>query len=99
MKTEWMSFICQSISTAVMNLFIFLFFKNIYGCKLKKRFYVLSYWCAVILMIAVNTIGIPFINLTYSFISLNILCILLFQSDVKKNMGAQFIFLVSFCFD
>ncbi len=100
MNTELLSFISQSISTATANLFVFLFYKNIYGCKYKKKGrYVLSYLSAVILMIVINMIGNPIINLIYSFISLNIICFLLFESNFKKvwvhNLFFWFLFVLT----
>lgn len=93
MNTELLSFISQSISTASANLFVFLFCKNLYGCKYKKkRYYILSYWGAVILMITVNMIGNPIVNLVYSFISANAICLLLFESDLKKVWGHNLFF-------
>ena len=93
MNTELMSFISQSISTATANLFVFLFCKNLYGCKYKKkRYYILSYLGAVILMITVNIIGNPIVNLVYSFISANAICLLLFESDLKKVWGHNLFF-------
>lgn len=66
-------------------LFDFLFYKNIYGCKYeKKRYYVISYLIAVLLLLLVNRIGDPYINMLYSFISENVICILLFESRIKK---------------
>lgn len=77
MSTELLSFISQSISTATLNLFVFLFCKNMYGCKYKKKYcYMLSYLVAVLMMILVNIISNPFVNLGYSFISLNAICFL-----------------------
>lgn len=100
MNTELLSFISQSISTATANLFVFLLYKNLYGCKYKKiRYYILSYFGAVILMIAVNMIGNPFLNLAYSFISLNAICFVLFESDFKKiwanNLFFWFLFVLT----
>lgn len=100
MNTELLSFISQSISTATANLFVFLFYKNLYGCKYKKKsHYVLSYLGAVILMITVNMIGNPIINLIYSFIALNTICFLLFESDLKKiwahNLFFWFLFVLT----
>ncbi len=100
MSTELLSFISQSISTATLNLFVFLFCKNIYGCKYKKKsYYILSYVAAVLLMILVNMFSNPFVNLAYSFISLNVICFLLFESDLKKtwahNLFFWFLFVVT----
>ena len=100
MSTELLSFISQSISTATANLFVFLFCKNIYGSKYnKKRFYILSYFGAVVLMIAVNMIGNPVVNLVYSYISANAVCLILFESDFKKvwahNLFFWFLFVLT----
>lgn len=100
MNTELLSFISQSISTATLNLFVFLFCKNMYGCKYKKkRYYILSYFAAVLLMILVNMIDNPFLNLAYSFVSLNTICFLLFESDLKKiwahNLFFWFLFVLT----
>jgi len=93
MNTELLSFISQSISTATLNLFVFLFCKNIYGCKYKKKsYYILSYVAAVLSMILVNMISNPFVNLAYSFISLNAICFLLFESDLKKTWAHNLFF-------
>lgn len=100
MSTELLSFISQSISTAAANLFVFLFCKNLYGCKYnKKRYYILSYLGAVILMITVNMIENPIINLIYSFVSANVVCLILFESNFKKvwvhNLFFWFLFVLT----
>lgn len=100
MNTELLSFISQSISTATANLFIFLFYKNLYGCKYKKkRYYLVGYFITVLLMICVNQIGNPYVNMVYSFISANAVCILLFESQIKKiwlyNLLLWFMFIFS----
>lgn len=100
MNTELLSFISQSISTATLNLFVFLFCKNMYGCKYKKKhYYILSYLAAIILMIAVNMLDNPFVNLLYSFFSANAVCLLLFESDFKKvwahNLFFWFLFVLT----
>ncbi len=100
MNTEVLSFISQSFSTATANLFVFLFYKNLYGCKYKKKhYYILSYLATIILMIAVNMLGNPIINLVYSFFSANVVCLLLFESDLKKvwahNLFFWFLFVLT----
>ncbi len=100
MNTELLSFISQSISTATLNLFVFLFCKNMYGCKYKKKhYYILSYLVAIILMITVNMLDNPFVNLLYSFFSANVVCLLLFESDFKKvwahNLFFWFLFVLT----
>lgn len=100
MNCEIISFISQSIITIISNLLIFLFYKNIYRCKYeKKRYYIIGYFIAVLLMICVNQIGNPYINMFYSFISVNAVCIILFESQIKKiwlhNLLLWFMFIFS----
>lgn len=85
MNFETVSFIGQSIITLTANLLMFLFYKNIYACKYEKKRYCISGYCiAVLLMICVNQIGDPYVNMVYSFISGNAVCIILFESQIKK---------------
>lgn len=100
MNTGLLSFISQSISTATANLFVFLLYKNLYGCKYKKiSYYILSYFGAVILMIAVNMIESPIVNLVYSFVSANVVCLFLFEEDLKRvwanNLFFWFLFVLT----
>lgn len=85
MNTEIISVISQSISTAVINILFFLFYKNIYGTKYNNKFiYIASYILSVGLMIWINQLENQYINLVYSYLSLNIVCVLLFDTGIKK---------------
>lgn len=85
MNFEIISFIGQSITAVTANILYFIFYKDIYGCKYEKRkYYVAGYLIATLLMICVNQIGNPYINMFYSFISANAICIVLFESQIKK---------------
>lgn len=100
MNFEIISFIGQSIITFTANLLNLLFYKNVYGCKYeKRRYYIAGYFIAVLLMICVNQIGNPYINMVYSFISANAVCIILFESQIKKmwlyNLLLWFMFIFS----
>lgn len=100
MNFELISFVGQSIIAATANLLFFLFYKHIYGCKYeKKRYYVLGYIVAVLLMTCVNQIGNPYVNMVYSFISANGVCIILFESQIRKiwlhNLLLWFMFIFS----
>lgn len=80
-----LSDISQTAVTCALILFTFLFYKNIYGCKYeKKSYYVFAWLIAVLLLMLVNRIGNRYINMLYTFISSNVLCIVLFESRIKK---------------
>lgn len=99
MNTSLLSFLSQSIATASAILFTFLFCKNIYGCKYdKKRFYIIGYFIAATLMIVINRIHNPYINGIYSFLSVNLICIALFESNIKKIWLHNLLFWFMFCF-
>lgn len=100
MNFEIVSFIGQSIIAVTANLLYFLLYKNIYGCKYeKKRYYLIGYLITVLLMICVNQIGNPYVNMVYSFISANAVCIMFFESQIKKiwlhNLLIWFMFVFS----
>ena len=85
MDKDVLSFVSQSIVVSAMNLLLFMFYKNIYGCKYeKKSYYVVGYLIADILLLCVNLMKIPYLNMAYSFISFNIICMILFESNIKK---------------
>lgn len=99
MNTELISFLGQCLVSAAINLFAFLFFHKQYGEKYQKKYYIISYVVAVLLMVAVNQINEPYINMVYSYISINAICLILYESDWKKawlhNLLIWFIF--AFC--
>lgn len=100
MNMKLVQFIGQFLVTIVINLLTFLLFKNMYGIKYeKKSFYFLSYVFVVCLMIFVNKIGNPYLNAAYLFFSINLICLILFESNFKKvwlhNLLIWFIFV--FC--
>lgn len=99
MNTSLISVISQIITTLSAVLFIFLFCKNIYGCKFdKKGIYVIGYFLAAALMIGINQINNPYINGVYSFLSVNLICIILFESNIKKIWLHNLLFWFIFCF-
>ena len=98
MNSEIMAFISQSISTAVMNLLVFLYCKKIYTSKYKGQcIYIISYFITTVLFITVNRIsiylGAPLINFFYTFFYVNIICMVLFKEPIKKALLYNF-----FCF-
>lgn len=85
MNTELTSFLGQCLVSAAINLFAFLFFHKQYGEKYQKKYYIVSYFAAVLLMIAVSQINEPYVNIVYSYVSINAICLIMYESDFKKT--------------
>ena len=80
-----LSVISQCMVVSAMYLLLFMFYKNIYGCKYeKKSYYVVVYLIADVLLLFVNLMKIPYLNIVYTFISSNVICMILFESNIKK---------------
>ena len=78
-------FVGQTILTIVINLLAFAVFKTMYGAKpYKNIFFIAAYFVSVILMIIINRLGNPYINVIYAYVYLNVICLTLFESDIKK---------------
>lgn len=93
------SFVSQSISTAAANLFVFLFCKNIFGCKYSRKIlYIVAYLAAVLLMICVNQMKNPYVNMIYSLLSANIVCMTMFNAQFKKAWLHNLLFWFVFIF-
>lgn len=100
MNSEIISFIGQFLVTCTVNLITFLILKNSYDMRYSKKItYIMAYIVSVILMISVNHLGISFLNAAYSFVSINAVCLILFETKLKKawlqNSLIYFIFI--FC--
>lgn len=100
MNTELITFICQCLVTAVYNLLTFLLFKNMYGMKYGKRYvYVIFFVVVTLCMVGINSLEKPYLNIIYTFISINVTCILFFETRLGKiwlrNLLTWFIF--AFC--
>lgn len=98
MDKEIISFMGQCLVTSVINLLTFLLYKNMYGMKYKKNYiYVISFFVATICMIGVSNLGKPYLNIFYTFFSMNLTCILLFEVNYSKvwlrNLLIWFIFI------
>lgn len=75
MNEEIIAFFCQAVLTGLINLIYFMFFSKIYHPKYKNKIlYVGVFLLSTALMISVNLLNIPIINLIYAFTSLNIIC-------------------------
>ena len=81
MNTDLTSFLGQCLVSAAINLFAFLIFHKQYGEKFQKKYYIISYFAAVLLMIAVSQINEPYVNMVYSYVSINAICLIMYESD------------------
>lgn len=98
MNSEILAFVSQSISTAIMNLLIFLYCKKMYSAKYSSNWiYMISYIITTVLFITVNRISnhldFPLINFFYAFIYVNAVCLILFKEKLRKALLYNF-----FCF-
>lgn len=71
-----------------------------YGTKYKKKYiYVISFSIATLCMIVISSFEKPYINIFFTFVSINLICILLFETKIEKiwlrNLLIWFIF--AFC--
>lgn len=93
------SFVSQSILTASANLFVFLFCRNIFGCRYSRKIlYAAAYLLAVILMIGVNQLKNPYINMVYSFVSANAISMVMFNAKLKNAWLHNLLFWIIFIF-
>lgn len=104
MNSDLIAFLTQCLSTLVMNLLIFLFLNKIYFAKFDNKFiYIVSYIISTVTFIIVNYIvsivGVPVLNLMYTFLHVNLICKLLFKSTIKKSFlyNTLFIMILFFC--
>ncbi len=87
MDLSTLAFISQSVCTCALNLIMFLFFRKMYGTKYTNVIiYIASFIAACVLMVAVNYLNIPVLNILYGFISFNVICVLLFNTSIKESL-------------
>lgn len=94
------SFISSCIVSFVVNLLFFLFFRRVYKKKYKNNvLYIVSYFGASILMILINQLNEPYLNIAYTFLSANAVCMLLFDGKLKKSLlyNNLFVLVLLFC--
>ena len=86
MNEEIIAFFSQVVLTGFINLIYFMFFSKIYRPKYKNKIlYVGVFLLSTALMISVNLLNIPIINLIYAFTSLNIICNTLYCVKLKSG--------------
>lgn len=102
MNENMMAIISQSVSTTVMNLLLFLFYRKIYEPKFQSKVvYIFAFIVSATLYITVNQISnfvnAPLINTVYSFVYFNLASVVLFKCNLKKTFmynSLYFLFLV-----
>lgn len=86
MYNDFFQVLNQTVCTVAVNFIFFMFFKNHYGCKYKSfRVYVLGFSLWTALMILINHFQNPPLNMLYGFVSSELICVLLYQTTVKKS--------------
>lgn len=99
MKYDILHFFSQHISTVAINLIVFLFFGHIYHKKFdKKLVYALIFAAWTGIMFWVNSYNIGILNLVFFFISSELICICLFNTNFRKSwlFNVLFMFLLAF---
>lgn len=87
MNAELISFAFQSLSTAALNLIFFLFFDKMYQRKYENKVvYVIALVLSFGLMIVVNRLNIPMLNIFYGLLSLNVFCCVLYKTRLKRML-------------
>lgn len=74
----------QVIITITMFFLIYLFFRNMYPPRYKRKLvYAGTFTAEVVVMILVNLLNQPFINLVFTFVSVNFICLRLYQCKLR----------------
>lgn len=85
MNTEILSFLGRCITTTAVYVFVNLLFSNIYDKKYSKRsVYIFGCIIAIAVMVGISGFGNGYLNLAFSFLTINMLCIVLYCSNVKN---------------
>lgn len=86
MNYDILHFFSQHLTTVAINIIVFLFFGNIYHKKYDdKAVYILIFivWTGV--MFWVNSYNIGIVNLVFFFVSAELICICLFNTNFRKS--------------
>lgn len=100
MANKILSFISSCILSTSVYIFTFLIFKKLYTPKYKtKTAYIFAFTAAVICMRLINLIGILLLNISYTFISINMLSLILYKDSLKRMIlhNTLIIFITFFC--
>lgn len=86
MNYDILHFFSQHLTTVAINIIVFLFFGKIYHKKYDdKAIYILTFivWTGV--MFWVNSYNIGIVNLVFFFVSAELICICLFNTNFRKS--------------
>ena len=86
MNYETIHFFSQSLTTIIINIIVFMFFWNVYHTKYKnKTVYILTFIVWTVVMFWVNSFNIGILNLIFFFVTSELICIILFDTNFKKS--------------
>jgi len=99
MNTKIIPFLSQSAVAGVIYLLVFLILKNTYDIKNNKKALIFPTYIAFIgLMLIINQLDNPYVNVVYLFFSINAVCLFLFETNIKNawlhNLVMCFVFVV-----
>lgn len=86
MDNNFFELISQSLSTIAVNFISMNFFKKKYGKKYQNNIiYISAFVLWNIIMIGINSLHNPILNMIFMFLSSELFCISLFKTNVKKS--------------
>lgn len=84
MDEKLVAFFCHALLTLVINLIYFMFFNKMYQPKFKNRIiYVGAFILSTVIMIYVNLLNVPILNMIYAILSFNIICSIFYCTKFK----------------
>lgn len=94
------SVVGQAIITITMFFLVYMFFRNMYPLRYKRKWLYIGTFCTeVALMLLINLLNQPFLNLTFTFVSVNFICLRLYQCKLRDIWlhNSLFLLLMFFC--
>lgn len=86
MDNNFFELVSQSLSTIAVNFIAMNFFKKKYGKKYQNNIiYISAFVLWNIIMIGINSLHNPILNMIFMFLSSELFCISLFKTNVKKS--------------
>lgn len=86
MNYDVIHFFSQHITTVVINIIVFLFFGNVYHIRYNSKMpYILTFITWTGFMFWVNSYNIGILNLIFFFVSSELICICLFNTNFRKS--------------
>jgi len=86
MYNNFIELISQSLSTIAVNFIAMHFFKKKYGKKYQNNIiYISAFILWNIIMIGINSLHNPILNMIFIFLSSECVCVSLFDTDIKKS--------------